>query len=81
MLRSAEKTPMPMRSEVGGSNLGSSEIRLREISSIHKTTSPIEGVFFVYDNRKDSSQFKSLVGKLKASYENNIKVRFISRID
>jgi hypothetical protein len=79
MLRSAEKTPMPMRSEVGGSNLGSSEIRLREISSIHKTTSPIEGVFFV--NRKDSSQFKSLVGKLKASYENNIKVRFISRID
>lgn len=63
------------------SNQGTPKIRLREVSSIKKESTLMEGVLFVYDNRKDALEFKEFVGKLKGSYEGHPKVRLINRID
>lgn len=68
-----------IKSAISSNN--TSKIELREVSSLKVESKILQGKLYVYDNRKDSGEFKSMVNELKTRFSSVSYIKFIERID
>jgi hypothetical protein len=51
------------------------------VSALKLESKLSKGKLYVYDNRKDSAEYKALVSELRCRFASVVAVRFIERID
>lgn len=63
------------------SAISRSKVTFRQVTSRKQQMKISEGRLFIYDNRKDTSEFKALVSQIRTRYSESREIVFISRID
>lgn len=71
------------RHDVGKSAVSAytSKIELREVSSLKAESKISQGKLYIYENRKDNIEFKTMVSELKARFSSVSYIKFFEWID